>query len=438
MNKHHQLVCATGIALTLLFTSCFKGKIASEIPAEYNTILSLKQSSVTQVPLYRTGKDGNFTVTVLKGGTMPQRTAKAKLEVLDESDLITYAANTGTNLTLLPSNVYSVESPEVEFDSQTTSLTKSITFKTNEIDELIKADKSKNYVLPIRLVSAADSVNADKSLVLLTPELRTPEIGFATASLQQTITINNKEAGEATVRLLLPFDSTWSFDATISIDSEQTSIPLNLLSLEKDGKTTFDEGDNQSAPVKLTVNKNGMLCASGLISLKLASTSLDFMKIKPEKAAISLFHADPAQQIKLTADMLSTNQQEPSEGPLAGAVDNNPQTFFHSTWSQAVQGLPYIQVNLKEPIQQFNMGYKGRHNNAQADPKKLRILVSADGADWKEAGTISFVQVGLGGTTYGMQDLAFDQPYKFLRIELQSNRSGSSHLVLAELYLYGR
>ncbi|MDE5611614.1 MAG: fibronectin type III domain-containing protein, partial [Odoribacter sp.] len=47
--------------------------------------------------------------------------------------------------------------------------------------------------------------------------------------------------------------------------------------------------------------------------------------------------ADPtfgsSTQIVLTAADLSTNAQEPSEGPIANLLDGNTKTFFHTAWS---------------------------------------------------------------------------------------------------------
>ena len=49
------------------------------------------------------------------------------------------------------------------------------------------------------------------------------------------------------------------------------------------------------------------------------------------------------------ASQLSTNALEPREGSLAALIDNNPDTYFHSTWSQpsASGAYHYLQIDLK-------------------------------------------------------------------------------------------
>lgn len=62
-------------------------------------------------------------------------------------------------------------------------------------------------------------------------------------------------------------------------------------------------------------------------------------------------------QIKLVAEQLSTNAQEPSEGPIKNAVDGDKNTFFHTNWHEAIPYPQWIQVNLKEPHENFLVGY---------------------------------------------------------------------------------
>ena len=69
-------------------------------------------------------------------------------------------------------------------------------------------------------------------------------------------------------------------------------------------------------------------------------------------------------QIKLVAEQLSTNAQEPSEGPIKNAVDGDKNTFFHTNWHEAIPYPQWIQVNLKEPHENFLVGYINRTDNS--------------------------------------------------------------------------
>ena len=44
------------------------------------------------------------------------------------------------------------------------------------------------------------------------------------------------------------------------------------------------------------------------------------------------------------ATQLSTNSQDPHEGPIAGLIDNNEDTYFHSSYRAGRPNNPYIAV----------------------------------------------------------------------------------------------
>lgn len=95
------------------------------------------------------------------------------------------------------------------------------------------------------------------------------------------------------------------------------------------------------------------------------------------------------------AAQLSTNAQCSSEGPIAGLLDNDFTTYFHSEWqSSAPAENHYIQINLGEDLQTFVLKYAerlGQHANAR--PATVRVLYTNtpdDASSWINAGTIEF------------------------------------------------
>ena len=92
--------------------------------------------------------------------------------------------------------------------------------------------------------------------------------------------------------------------------------------------------------------------------------------------------------VTITADMLYTNAQEPSEGPLAGLVDGNPATFFHSRWSgAAINEMHFFQVNLPEAISGDILWeiVTRPGGNGDGDPMRMQIEASNDGTNWTMA-----------------------------------------------------
>lgn len=81
--------------------------------------------------------------------------------------------------------------------------------------------------------------------------------------------------------------------------------------------------------------------------------------------------------------MLSTDDQEPSEGPIKNLVDGNYNSFFHTRWSSPQKPLPqYIQIDFKEAHQVFMFWYRNR-NGSQVGPENLDIQISNDGEKWE-------------------------------------------------------
>ena len=90
-----------------------------------------------------------------------------------------------------------------------------------------------------------------------------------------------------------------------------------------------------------------------------------------------------------TVEQFSSNAVEPKEGALANLLDNNYSTFFHSTWSQAVNEKHYLQVEVSEPVESFIFYFKKRHSNNNNRPTDVTILGSADGETFTEVTNIN-------------------------------------------------
>lgn len=103
------------------------------------------------------------------------------------------------------------------------------------------------------------------------------------------------------------------------------------------------------------------------------------------------------EEIDLRLDMIATNAQEPSEGPIASLIDRNISTFFHTLWSRpSPGGKPhYLQIDLDDPISFVAFEYIGRAGGGQAgDVKRAGVWVSSTGndvdAEWTKVSTITY------------------------------------------------
>lgn len=145
--------------------------------------------------------------------------------------------------------------------------------------------------------------------------------------------------------------------------------------------------------------------------------------------------------IQLTADMLSTNAPsnfETREG-LWAMLDNNRQTFFHSTWGSGDYTMPadapYIQVSLKEDLQFMQFSYTTRPDNGEKVPSAFAIQVSKDGKNWNTVKTVKELPTG-AGMDFTSDFIDLGGKYRRLRFVMTETPYRKKYLCLAEFSIY--
>lgn len=141
-------------------------------------------------------------------------------------------------------------------------------------------------------------------------------------------------------------------------------------------------------------------------------------------------------KIPLTAGQLSTNAQEPTEGPIANLIDGNANTFFHTRWSSPQIDMPqYIQVNLNEPHQNFQFYYQNR-NGSQVGAEILEVQISNDGQTWE---TLTKISSGLPSASKAEYTSEIFQPahsFTYFRYNVLQTYGSKKYFNMAEFALY--
>lgn len=154
-----------------LFLSCndLDGKYDELVPDEYHKILSIKETGSQEVIMSVEEEAYEYQLTVIKGGLRKDLEANAFLEVLTQDEVdVEYNDKQGTNYRVLSKDMYVIVDEAVSILGDETGKTIRVTFKPKKIYGAIKEGGANvEYVLPVHLVSASDSVNADKNKVLL-------------------------------------------------------------------------------------------------------------------------------------------------------------------------------------------------------------------------------------------------------------------------------
>lgn len=136
-----------------------------------------------------------------------------------------------------------------------------------------------------------------------------------------------------------------------------------------------------------------------------------------------------------TADQLSSNAQEPTEGPIANIVDGKNDTYFHSAWSISVEWPHWIQVDLKEDIDGLALNYVNR-NNANGKPSKIDVMVSNDGQNWILLQTLTNLP-SAAASTYSSPSMIPVENIKirYVRLVVKECGGGNKFFSMAELKL---
>ncbi|MGQ1943984.1 BT_3987 domain-containing protein [Ornithobacterium rhinotracheale] len=433
-----------GLLATAGIQSC-EEKYDDLIPEEFNTVLLFKDSGETPLTLYDIGENGNYEFTIMKSGYKPESATNAEIRALSSEELAEYSKVTGKTYLSLPSSLYDLGQTNYSFSSSDTYKIANITLKTDEIKKFLENNGSNgNYVLPIKLekINANDSVNSKSDLILLQPKVVTPVVSFLENSATLQIADNSAKQN---VTLSLPFKSLWDFDATVTVDNSSlpsgyTIIPESQYTIANAGKGEFKVGANNSLPIEISIKNDGTLLGPAF-ALPLKINGASKPGIEGSKNGYILYAAFNA--IPLTADMLSTNAQEPSEGPIANIIDNNPATFFHSVWSNAgmVKGKPHnIQINLKKSVTNFAFSYQNR-NNENGKPTTIKVSVSNDGTSWRELKTLNDnLPTGASSKYNSPVMTSTDGAFQYVLLEVMKTNGGSAPTFfnMAELSVYGK
>ena len=92
-------------------------------------------------------------------------------------------------------------------------------------------------------------------------------------------------------------------------------------------------------------------------------------------------------KVTLSANQLSSDNPEPTEGPIKNLIDGDANTFFHSRWSSPQKDMPqYIQIDFKESHKDFVIWYMNR-NGSQVAPQAFQLQTSSDGTTWDTVAT---------------------------------------------------
>lgn len=149
------------------------------------------------------------------------------------------------------------------------------------------------------------------------------------------------------------------------------------------------------------------------------------------------FNLDFSEHGLLTSpEQISTNKLEPTEGSIAALLDNNKETYFHSTWSVANESLDnyhYLEVDLEKAVKEITLQFARRSHNTVSCPEVIHVYATNDpNGEWMDMGR---------DTCYLNRDCYVDEGWAYVRFPqtMQGCQTGSSTVIeLNDAYRYLR
>lgn len=154
--------------------------------------------------------------------------------------------------------------------------------------------------------------------------------------------------------------------------------------------------------------------------------------------------------IKLTVDMVSTNAQEQTEGPIENLVDGDVNNYFHTDWHYVWSELHYVEIDLKSDKyagSDLRFGYVPRPGNSSGSPKSARIMTSTDGNSWTEVAMTNYRVPAMTGDRVDGNSFRMPAGARYIRFipterhdgtnleEMLGQGDGDNFFHMGELYL---
>lgn len=398
------------------------------IPAQYQKVMYLNENGIKELTLYRTGQDTEYTLSVIKTGNNPAAIAQGQIELMQDDKLQIISEQKGIHYKKLPANCFTLQNQNVTLTQENPYSKVRIVMKTDEIKTLLDATTDDTqYILPLVLVSARDSINHAKSNLILQPKVVTPKVSFSQTG-KVGYYCNNKPQ-VVKIPITMPISNQWDFTCTVEADPSGAGTGETLISgytLENEGTVNFEKGkDTAWLSVKLPGLKK--ISDKFVLPLKLKSIEGIGFELDPQ-----LYTLDLSSALVLSVDMLSTNAAEPNEGSLAGLLDKDPRSFFHSAWSVQIGAPHYIQVALPAELEEFEFTYDNRFENGNAAIQDLDVSTSTDGTTFTLLRNFTSANDGLptqgvqSGSNYSYTSpmLSASSPVKYIRFTCNRSPGG--------------
>lgn len=413
------------------------------VPSEYHKIMLIKDSGKHTKTLLDIEDDDVTSITIQKLGSDPTLAAKVNIRTLTDDELDTeYSQPEAISYKQLPADCYSLDNTEIEFSSSDRYKKVQLSIHPQKVKEQIAANAEVKWVIPLKMESLNDSVNANSNeYFVVINGVISPTIGFVSATPDARV-IEKSNAADYTEKLSLGIDTDnkWDIECTLGIDESYINT------YNKMNGTTYEllpaEYYEMPASVKLTSGSNDALASikvkaaslpAGDYILPVAVTDVSEFKLSASNVMLLIVRV-MGNKLDRTGWTATADTENRSDGcTVDKMLDGNVNTTWHSQWNGGTHALPdniIIDMKAEYSIDHVSLRQRAAGEDYR-DTKTVEIYTSKDGADWTFVGTCNMAKV--------QEDQIFKVTTTLGRyVKLKVTESyRSPHVSIAEFYAYG-
>lgn len=444
-------ICLAGCLILLSACNNSKYDLENLVPQEYHKILYVNNSGKQEMTLYDTGENYTYTLSVIKSGSDPTQTANAQINILSQEEVDQlYSTPEAVNYKVLSEEIFLLETADLVFTSEDHSKSVNVSVNSTKVKELIESNPDAKWVLPLRVTSQTDSVNAEKNeLFLQITGVVTPNIGF----FVQNEEVKEFPFGEVPsiteeIEIGLDTENKWELSCELGVETADFITEYNeengtVFQAMPEGSYSFAE--SLSLPAGTTTSKVSVTIDGSkfttpgdyILPVKIKSVSQfevsATMNIYPVKIRIM---AKELNRIGWTATANSEETTgEGSNGAANKVLDGDLGTYWHSIWQNGSgqRVLPYeIVLDAKQSytFAQFAMVQRG---SGFTDTGTGEFYVSADGNDWGEPVGRFTMKQNTDKQVFGI----IPTTGRYVKIRILSSYR-DQNCSLSEVYAYGK
>lgn len=440
-------ILLTGSLVLLGACSESKYDLDQLVPEEYHKILYVNNSGKQALTLYDTEEDNKYTLSVVKSGSDPSLTANVNINVLTQAELDSkYSEPEGVNYKLIGEGCYTLDATLLDFSIADRYKMVNIFLKPQSVKATMETDPEAVWVLPLRVTSETDSINADKDeLFLQIAGVITPALGFAQSSVEvKLLEYGSVSTFTEKVVFGLDTDNKWDLDCKFAVDKDYvTEYNLDnetFFRVLPEGTYTVPETmtlANGTTKAELGVIIKGEQLEPGDYMLPIKITEVSQFGISEEKSIYPLAIRIMGPQLSRAGWAGEANTEEltgeGASGKAGCALDGDLSTYWHSTWQSGNWvSFPFeIIVDTQKEYTFTQFALMQRQHDSYTDARSGKFYVSSDKENWMEVGSF-FMEKILDKQVFAITPAKG----RYFKVSIYESYRGTN-ASLSEIYAYG-